>query len=122
MTSVAAILNSSGSAVSGAFAGGTVTLNSDGTATGTSYSGNANWYQPTTTGVGSRFWARTTRTSGQSGVVFSPASGTWWSLSSGRTWSATGGSGGCTGTIELATDSGGANIVATGTISVSNAL
>lgn len=103
-----------------AFAGTTVTLASDGTATGT---GSPAWFTPTRSGVGSSYWARITRTGGTSGaVVFSPASGVWYSLSAGQTWSAVGGAGGCNGTIEIASDSGGANIVATGTISVNNAI
>lgn len=103
----------------GAYEGGTVTLASTGAASG---SGTSDWWLPNSAGVGARYWARTTRTGGDSGVVFSPASGSWHSLAAGETWGATGGIGGCQGTIEFASDSGGSNIVASGTISVSNAV
>lgn len=104
----------------GAFSGGTVALNSDGTSTA---SGSApNWFTPTTGGIGASHWVRVTRTGGTGGVNFNPVAGTWHALSAGQTFGATGGAGNCQGDVEFATDSGGSTIVARGTISVNNAL
>lgn len=104
-----------------AFNGGTVTLNSNGSCTGVSYTGEPAWFSPVLAGIGSSYWARTTRTGGTGSVVFSPASGVWYPLSAGQTWSAVGAVGGCNGTFELSTDSAGVTVVMTGTIAVSNA-
>lgn len=124
MSGALAVLSSTqgGGAVVAApsFNGGAVTLGSDGSAGGTSYTGNTSWFNPITTGIGGAYWARTTKTSGPAN--FSPASGTWYSLAAGQTWGATGGVGAANGTIDIASDAGGASIVATGSISVNNTL
>jgi hypothetical protein len=101
-------------------AGASVTLGADGTVT--AISGDAFWFKPPSAGIGSQYWARTTRTGGTTGVVFSPASGTWHALSAGETWFASGGAGNCQGTLEIASDAAGSTIVSTGTISVNNAI
>lgn len=104
----------------GTFGGSTVTFESDGDATGTSYSGNASWYSPTTAGIGSSHWVRTTKTGGVGSAVIDPADGAWNSLTAGVTWTVSGGAVSYEGTVEVATDSGGSSIVGTGTLVVSN--
>lgn len=83
--------------------------------------GGQDWGTPTTAGIGSGYWVRVTLTSG----AFSASDGSGWlQLSTSRNWTRnrpTGGSGktGCTCTVEVATDSGGANIVASGSFALS---
>lgn len=100
------------------FNGGTsVVLNSDGSASVTT--GNPAWFLPLQAGVGSSYWYRLT-SSGGTGGVFNPTVGVWRSLSAGATITNDAPAGNRSGTIEIASDSGGVNIVATGTIAVSN--
>lgn len=73
----------------------------------------SNWYLPNTVGIGTSHWVRATVTSG---TLTSGTAGTWLQLSSNRTWNKQQtiiGASSVTFTLELATDSGGANIVAT---------
>jgi len=75
----------------------------------------SNWATPTTTGIGSSYWARVTVTSG---TLTSGTTGSWVQLSSNTTWSKnTTGTGGATVlfTLEIASDSGGSNILVTKT-------
>lgn len=116
------LLGSTGAVVGGDFTATTVAFNSNGTMTyGTTSGGESpNWYAPTTGGIGSSFWYRLTKTSGAAN--FSVSTGVWLSLASGSgTITATGGIGSAIGTVEFATDSGGASIVGNGDIAVSNA-
>lgn len=116
------LLGSTGAVVGGDFTATTVAFNSNGTMTyGTTSGGEStNWYSPTTVGIGSSYWYRVTKTSGAAN--FSVSTGVWLSLASGSgTISATGGPGSAVGTVEFATDSGGASIVGNGDIIVSNA-
>jgi hypothetical protein len=79
-----------------------------------------NWATPTTTGVGSSYWVRFTETasSGAGQTVYGSARGVWHQISStlyfGVSRTANGG-GYRTYTVQIATDSGGSNIVATKT-------
>jgi len=107
------------------FAGGygyiTLTFNTNGTwscvgsVSGTIASGN--WASPTTSGVGSLYWIRWTRTASTLGGGSSTPSSGWLGLDAARTITVTndGTSGGyvdSTYTLEIATDSGGSNVVA----------
>jgi len=75
----------------------------------------ANWFLPTTTGIGSSYWVRADVMAGL--VVSSGTTGTWQQLSSTRSWSrATVSSGGGLTTqtrlrIRIASDSAGATVV-----------
>ncbi|MGC3959573.1 MAG: hypothetical protein QM813_16985 [Verrucomicrobiota bacterium] len=83
--------------------------NNDGTATG-----SLNWYSSTTSGIGSLFYCRLTATSG---TFTTNGASSFTSLSSGisSTKSSTAGNASVTFTLEIATDSGGTNIVLTST-------
>lgn len=111
------------------FAGGepsTATLSflSNGTWSATleaSASKSGNWATPTTTGVGSGYWIRFTRTFFSGGAGNSATASTGWlQLNTTRSIDVTRTSGfGVTTadyTIEIATDSGGSNIVATASL------
>jgi hypothetical protein len=79
-----------------------------------------NWASPTTSGIGSGYWVRFTETasSGAGQTVYGSARGVWHQLSSAHTFgvSRTANGGGYrTYTVQIATDSGGSNIVATKT-------
>jgi hypothetical protein len=74
-------------------ANGTATLN--GVAT-------SNWYSPTTSNVGSGYWIDITRTSGQSGVNFTAAQGSWTNITnSGLTIGLSGYSGTYVGSVTV---------------------
>ena len=76
--------------------------------------GSDAWFLPVTTGVGSLYYGRLTPTSG---TFTSNTASTWTLLNFGATAvkSASSGSASVTFTIEIATDSGGSNIVFTST-------
>lgn len=79
-------------------------INSDGTMTGTAiYSGPSNWISPTIAGIGAAYWVSI------DGAAFQQ-------LNTTRTTSINGANLDVTRTIRIATDSGGANIVSSGTI------
>jgi hypothetical protein len=96
--------------------------NSDGTITGTrtAYpSSTYYWGDPVSAGIGSEYWLRATFVSGvrYSGSAF----GVWHSLASPPYWTCSTYPGlvaELIATIELATDSGGSNIVSSGTMHV----
>ncbi len=87
----------------------------DGLATGSIASG----FWRTGGGTGSDYWIRWTNTSG---TLSSGTAGSWLSLASNRafgvTFTSPNGSKTCVGTVEIATDSGGANVVASGSVSI----
>ena len=98
----------------------TVTYNADGTwAAFDDFSTTGNWYAPTTGGVGSGFWIRWTNTSG---TLSTGTAGSWLALSTSKSFSVEftplSGSKSCTGTVELATDAGGSNVVASGSVTI----
>lgn len=79
---------------------------------------NPNWYTPTTGSIGNSHWVRATVLTGS---ITSGTTGSWLQLSSARSWSrltGTLGVSGATVLIEIATDSGGTNIVSTGTLNI----
>lgn len=83
---------------------------------------NGNWATPTTTGIGSSYWVKWTRTfyAGGAGNTASATSG-WQQLSSLRTISVTtaGGAGASADyTVQISSDSSGTTILATGYITV----
>lgn len=99
-----------------ATAAASCTLNTDGTCTNTPSTSPTNWYTPTTGSIGTGYWVRATATSGS---LSSGTTGSWLQLNSARTWvrdnAGTEGTLSATLTLEIATDSGGVNIVATRT-------
>lgn len=82
--------------------------------------GGQDWGTPNTAGVGSGYWVRVTLTSG----TFSASDGSGWlQLSTTRNWTRSRPTGGigttsCTCTVDIATDSGGVNIVASGSFTL----
>jgi hypothetical protein len=81
---------------------------------------SGNWATPTTTGIGSSYWIRFTRTFFSGGFGNSATNTTGWQqLSTARIITVT--TGGIVGsqgdyTVQIATDSGGSNIVATASL------
>jgi hypothetical protein len=111
-----------------AFPGGTAFaeygFSSDGTIVGgTSDSGSfsvGNWTTPTTAGIGSSYWIRVTETasSGTATTVYGDTRGVWLQLNTGRDFGLSrteNGLGYRVYTFEIASDSGGATIVASAT-------
>lgn len=77
------------------------------------------WFRPAQAGVGAGYWIRATLASGT--TPSGAALGTWLQLNVNRTWALTRlslGSVNCSLNISIATDSGGTNIVATGTAGI----
>lgn len=74
--------------------------------------GDTQWYEPVTTGIGSSFWIRFTATSG---TLTTNTASTFTSLATAQSCdkSALNGALTVTVTVEIATDSGGSNIVYT---------
>lgn len=107
-------------ATPGVNATATLTINTDGTVTGvgtpadTGTPGTANWFSPTSTGIGSIYWVRFTATTG---TFTTNGASTFTQISSALsvTKAATTLSGSVAFTIEIASDSGGSNIVFTST-------
>ena len=107
--------NSPGSSATASFA-----VSSNGTASGAgtindgTTPGSSNWYTPTTTGIGNSYYVKYTVTSG-SASSNAASSFTLLNTPPSITKTASAGSGTCTFKIEIATDSGGTNIVFTST-------
>ena len=110
------------------FGGGSyseVYFNTNGTITSYDMSGSSvgpsgNWGSPTTGGLGNSYWIRFTRTDSTLSGGISTGSTGWMSLDATRTISVVhaGASGGyidSTYSVDIATDSGGSNIVASST-------
>lgn len=121
--SLASILDIDGAAFPPTAAFAEYRFQTDGTITygnNSTFSGSmGNWASPTTTGIGSSYWVRFTETAsdGDSTVIGS-ARGVWIQMSSARIFGlekTTGGLAYRVYTIQIATDSGGSNIVATKT-------
>jgi hypothetical protein len=102
-------------------AGATIYFNSDGTVTYavqfvdvSNTVGTESWFSPTTTGIGNSYWVRFTVTSG---TLTTNQASTWTALSSARAFDkqAVSGAVSATVTVEIASDSGGTNIVFTST-------
>lgn len=109
-----------GDNTAGNLATATFGLLSDGTVSGlgaindNTTAGSSNWFIPTITGIGSNYWVRYTATTG---TLTSNDASTWTQLNATRSCikSGTTGLASCTFTVEIASDSGGANIVFTST-------
>ena len=122
--SLASLAGVFGTAYPGNTAYAELIFNSNGTIqAGTSNDGTqsaGNWASPTTTGIGSSYWVRFTETasSGAGQTVYGSARGVWHQISSslyfGVSRTANGG-GYRTYTVEISSNSGGSNIVATKT-------
>lgn len=83
-----------------------VTFGSDGTiGGGSTFTGSTNWYRPAITGIGSQFW-------------ISINGGAWTSLSTNPQTSLAGTNNSVNRSISIAADSGGSNVVATGTVNL----
>jgi len=95
-----------------------ITFNTNGTTSvsaGVTGPGPENWMSG---GSGASYWVRWTNTTG---TLTTGTAGTWQQLSTARTFGVTfttnaAGSKPCVGTVDIATDSGGVTIVATGSI------
>lgn len=90
-------------------------------ATGGSSSGQPNWFTPTQTGVGSLYWINFSITGGAFSATPGTA-GTWISMSSTtqfRNTSAAGSTRNGTASYSIASDSGGVNVVGSGTVGCS---
>lgn len=91
----------------------TFVLNTNGVCTNSPSTAPGNWYSPTTTSIGDSYWARVTVTSGS---LSSGTTGSWVQLNTFRDWTRNNagieGTLSATLTLEIATDSGGSNIVA----------
>ena len=109
----------------------TVTLQTDGTITGSTSNGNLGtnngalgdyYYSPTTAGIGNSRWMRYTLTTGQTPNIGSLVAGTWYQLSTPRSIGYNSGTAGAfssrSGTvlIEISATSGGA-VIASGSYS-----
>lgn len=107
-----------------ALSAGTVRLNNDGTITYVGYfAGEINWFGPAsagTPGIGSFFWVRVTKTSGVGHANVDD--GGWHSLAAGLLITNVGAAGASTSLLEISTNSGGTDIMSTGTILVNNAI
>lgn len=95
----------------------TVTVETDGTisyTSGATGSGGTSWGTPTTVGIGTSYWVRFVHTAGDSPT--SNGASTWTQLTAARSISRQASLSGddfsTTFTIQLATDSGGSNVVA----------
>lgn len=98
---------------------GNVSANGDG-----SYSDGGDWGIPNTAAVGANYWIRATLSSGDTPA--GPALGSWHQLSVNREWTISvvapafdPQSKACSLAVAIATDSGGTNIVSTGSVSLS---
>ena len=101
--------------------GGSVTLHSDGSITGTGgVPADLKWILPVQTGIGTNFGLRLTKTSSIPGsVTFSPSVGSVWSLDVDRLIQAVGGIGFVSGTLEI-TSLDGTVVYSSASITVDN--
>lgn len=92
---------------------GTATLN--GVAT-------SNWFLPTTINTGASYWVKITQSGGTPGFSFSAANGAWTNITNGGRTIGISGPGGSafnvTGTYQIASDSGGVNVLGSGSITL----
>lgn len=93
----------------------TLQYNSDGSVAvvGNMSASGASWFLPNSSGVGAGYWARLTINTG-SGPTSGSGTGSWLSLAAAKSWTWTVSPGGtltATATLELASDSGGSNIL-----------
>lgn len=102
-------------AIDPAYAYSTITFSSAGTWSSTGgLTRSGTW--KTGSGTGADYWIRWTTTAG---TLTTGTAGTWQQLSTDRAFGRNQtilGSASCTGTVEIATDAAGTNIIATGTI------
>ena len=121
--SLSQLLENFGEANSGGTAYAEYTFSTDGTIVGaSSQSGSfsvGNWTTPTTASIGSSYWVRCTQTSSSGpSTEYGESRGVWHQLSTGRIFGVSKTANGLSTrvyTFEIASDSGGSNIVATAT-------
>lgn len=103
-----------------ALAQATLNVNTNGTLTGTNYTGDSDWYRPSGGSPGSSYYAKFTM-SGDAWTAGGLTDGTVYALSSTRTvtWSTTAGAFTGTLTVSIYSDAGGTQLVGTGTVTVS---
>ena len=95
---------------------GDITFKSDGTVLYFIYvSGPLNWYEPPSSGIGSSYWIRLHRTGGHPLVS---NDNVWLSLATNPVYQSNGVGGNSNGTLDIATDSGGSSIVASGSYQI----
>jgi hypothetical protein len=100
-------------------ASGSLNIASNGVISGTHYTGNTNWFIPTTTGIGSSYWVK-----GVSDGFCNPTGGAVQdiviSLAAGQSWSWTVNNNYLIGTftVYIYSDAAGTNLVGTGSISI----
>lgn len=112
-----------GEANSGGTAYAEYTFSTDGTIVGGSSQAGSfsvgNWTTPTTAGIGSSYWIRVTQTSSSGpSTEYGASRGVWLQLSSSRTFGVEKTANGLSArvyTFEIASDSGGSNIVTSAT-------
>lgn len=98
-----------------------VTFNTDGSISfnGSGPAADTNWWRPTATSIGASYWVRATV---NSGTLSTGTSGSWLQLNAARSWTKSSTGAGvltCNITLQVASDSGGANIVSSGTYTLS---
>jgi hypothetical protein len=101
----------------GPYSGSSVTLNSNGTLTGSSAN---NWYTPTTASIGASYWILVTQTGGTAGCAFTAATSAYTNIGAGLTIGISGPAGSVTGTYIIASDSAGVNQLGSGSITLSH--
>jgi collagen type VII alpha len=83
---------------------------------------STNWFLPTTANVGASYWVNIMQTGGTSGYTFSAASGAWTNITNGGLSIGISGPAGSTysvtGTYQVASDSGGVNVLGSGSITL----
>lgn len=95
-------------------------FNRDGTINGSVYTGPSVWVSPQSGTVGDSYWVRYNAVSGP--VPSGSAINTWLPLSINRGWQASGPASVNSGTLQVATDGAGANIVGSATFTLNGSL
>jgi hypothetical protein len=112
-----------GTPISGNITSGTTIFGSNGSLSGATYTGPANWFAPTTSAIGSGYWLKIVKSSCTGATSISGITdSTFTQVSANITLAAAGGAGSCSGTWSISPSSGGSPIVGSGTISVNNTI
>jgi hypothetical protein len=112
-----------GNPISGNISSGSTVFGSSGTLSGTTYTGPANWFAPTTSAIGSNYWLKIVKSSCSGATSISGITdSTWTQISASITLAAAGGAGSCSGTWAVSPSSTGTVTVGSGSISVNNTI